>query len=163
MSAPAMNVLPAPMTTMAATLGSCSAADTASISASGTPGLNAFTGGLRTCRTATVRRVDASSTGLRYLTLMRTLRTQVGIVGAGPAGLMLGHLLHRAGIDSIILENRSQEHVIERVRAGVLEQGTVDLMTEVGVGDRLATRRDACTAASTSPSRASAIASTWPA
>jgi p-hydroxybenzoate 3-monooxygenase len=68
---------------------------------------------------------------------MRTLRTQVGIVGAGPAGLMLGHLLHRAGIDSVILENRSRDHVIERVRAGVLEQGTVDLMTEVGLGARL--------------------------
>ena len=54
-------------------------------------------------------------------------RTQVGIVGAGPAGLMLGHLLHRAGIDSIIVESRSREYVIERVRAGVLEQGTVDL------------------------------------
>ena len=64
--------------------------------------------------------------------------TQVGIVGAGPAGLMLGHLLHRAGIDSVIVENRSQEYVIERVRAGVLEQGTVDLMHESGVGDRLA-------------------------
>jgi p-hydroxybenzoate 3-monooxygenase len=68
---------------------------------------------------------------------MRSLRTQVGIVGAGPAGLMLGHLLHGAGIDSVILENRSQDHVIERVRAGVLEQGTVDLMTAVGLGDRL--------------------------
>jgi len=68
---------------------------------------------------------------------MRSLRTQVAIIGAGPAGLMLGHLLHRAGIDTIILENRSQDHVIERVRAGVLEQGTVDLMTAVGVGDRL--------------------------
>ena len=64
-------------------------------------------------------------------------RTQVGIVGAGPAGLMLGHLLHRAGVDSVILEQRSQEYVVERVRAGVLEQGTVDLMREVGVGDRL--------------------------
>ena len=51
---------------------------------------------------------------------------------------MLGHLLHRAGIDSIILEDRSQEYVIERVRAGVLEQGTVDLMHESGVGERLA-------------------------
>ena len=50
---------------------------------------------------------------------------------------MLGHLLHREGIDSIVIENRSRQHVIERVRAGVLEQGTVDLMTEVGVGDRL--------------------------
>jgi p-hydroxybenzoate 3-monooxygenase len=64
-------------------------------------------------------------------------RTQVGIVGAGPAGLMLGHLLHRRGIDSVIVEDRTKEHVIERVRAGVLEQGSVDLMNEVGVGDRL--------------------------
>jgi len=68
---------------------------------------------------------------------MLRARTQVGIVGAGPAGLMLGHLLHLRGIDSVILENRSQEYVVERVRAGVLEQGTVDLMNEVGVGDRL--------------------------
>ena len=65
------------------------------------------------------------------------MRTQVGIVGAGPAGLMLGHLLHLRGIHSFILEDRSQEHVIERVRAGVLEQSTVDLMKEVGLGDRL--------------------------
>ena len=68
---------------------------------------------------------------------MKSLRTQIAIVGAGPAGLMLGHLLHLRGIDSVILENRSREHVIERVRAGVLEQGTVDLMTASGVGDRL--------------------------
>ena len=67
-----------------------------------------------------------------------TSRTQVAIVGAGPAGLMLGHLLHRHGIDSVIVENRSQQHVIERVRAGVLEQGTVDLMTATGTGARLA-------------------------
>ncbi len=66
-----------------------------------------------------------------------TSRTQVAIVGAGPAGLMLGHLLHRQGIDSVIVENRSQQHVIERVRAGVLEQGTVDLMKETGTGQRL--------------------------
>src|SRR5215217_2566749 len=64
-------------------------------------------------------------------------RTQVAIVGAGPAGLMLGHLLHHAGIDSVIVESRSQEYVIERVRAGVLEQGTVDLMRAAGVGERL--------------------------
>ncbi|MGH9373967.1 MAG: 4-hydroxybenzoate 3-monooxygenase [Vicinamibacterales bacterium] len=64
-------------------------------------------------------------------------RTQVGIVGAGPAGLMLGHLLHLHGIDSVIIENRSRDYVIDRVRAGVLEQGTVDLMTATGVGDRL--------------------------
>ena len=66
-----------------------------------------------------------------------TSRTQVAIVGAGPAGLMLGHLLHRQGIDSVIVENRSEQHVIERVRAGVLEQGTVDLMNATGVGARL--------------------------
>jgi len=67
-----------------------------------------------------------------------THRTQVGIVGAGPAGLMLGQLLHQAGIDSMIVERHNREHVIERVRAGVLEQGTVDLMHAMGVGDRLA-------------------------
>ena len=68
---------------------------------------------------------------------MPSISTQVGIVGAGPAGLMLGHLLHLTGVDSVIVENRSEEHVIERVRAGVLEQGTVDLMHETGVGERL--------------------------
>ncbi len=64
-------------------------------------------------------------------------RTQVGIVGAGPAGLLLGHLLHRAGVESVILENRSRDHVEHRVRAGVLEQGSVDLLVATGVGDRL--------------------------
>lgn len=68
---------------------------------------------------------------------MKKLRTQVGIVGAGPAGLMLSHLLHLHGIESIVIENRSQQYVEERVRAGVLEQGTVDLMVETGVGERL--------------------------
>jgi p-hydroxybenzoate 3-monooxygenase len=65
------------------------------------------------------------------------MRTQVGIVGAGPAGLMLSHLLHRAGIESVVVENRTRQYVQERVRAGVLEQGTVDLMNETGVGERL--------------------------
>ena len=65
------------------------------------------------------------------------MRTQVGIVGAGPAGLMLSHLLHLAGIESIILEYRSRQYIEDRVRAGVLEQGTVDLMIETGVGQRL--------------------------
>jgi len=64
--------------------------------------------------------------------------TQVGIVGAGPAGLMLGHLLHLHGIDTVVIEDRSQDYVVDRVRAGVLEQGTVDLMRECGLGDRLA-------------------------
>jgi p-hydroxybenzoate 3-monooxygenase len=68
---------------------------------------------------------------------VKKLRTQVGIVGAGPAGLMLSHLLHLQGIESIVIENRSQQYVEERVRAGVLEQGTVDLMVETGVGERL--------------------------
>jgi p-hydroxybenzoate 3-monooxygenase len=65
------------------------------------------------------------------------MRTQVGIVGAGPAGLFLSHLLHREGIESIIVEDRSRKYVEERIRAGVLEQGTADLMVETGVGDRM--------------------------
>jgi p-hydroxybenzoate 3-monooxygenase len=64
-------------------------------------------------------------------------RTQVGIVGAGPAGLVLSHLLQRQGIESVVLEDRSREYVEKRVRAGVLEQGTVDLLTELGLADRL--------------------------
>lgn len=65
------------------------------------------------------------------------MKTQVGIVGAGPAGLMLSHLLHLQGIESVVLENRSREYVEHRVRAGVLEQGTVDLLKESGVGGRV--------------------------
>src|SRR5215218_5462297 len=65
------------------------------------------------------------------------MRTQVGIVGAGPAGLTLAHLLHLEGIESVILEQRSREYVEQRVRAGVLEQGTVELRVATGVGDRL--------------------------
>ena len=64
-------------------------------------------------------------------------RTQVGIVGAGPAGLFLSHLLHLAGIESIVVENRSRDYVEHRVRAGVLEQGTVDLMRDTGLAARL--------------------------
>src|SRR3954449_6697208 len=64
-------------------------------------------------------------------------RTQVGIVGAGPAGLVLGQLLHLKGIDSVILEARSRDYVEKRIRAGVLEQGAVDLLIEMGVGERL--------------------------
>jgi p-hydroxybenzoate 3-monooxygenase len=65
------------------------------------------------------------------------MRTQVGIVGAGPAGLILSHLLHLRGIDSVVLECRSREYVQERVRAGVLEQHTCDLLAETGVGERM--------------------------
>jgi p-hydroxybenzoate 3-monooxygenase len=68
---------------------------------------------------------------------MTSMRTQVGIVGAGPAGLMLAHLLQREGIDSIVVEMRSRDHVERRVRAGVLEQGSVDMLNESGVGARL--------------------------
>src|SRR5215510_1096153 len=65
------------------------------------------------------------------------MRTQVGIVGAGPAGLLLGRLLWLQGIESIVIETRSREYVESRIRAGVLEQGTVDILNESGVGDRM--------------------------
>jgi p-hydroxybenzoate 3-monooxygenase len=65
------------------------------------------------------------------------MRTQVGIIGAGPAGLMLSHLLHLRGIESVVIDKRSREDIEETIKAGVLEQGTVDLMCETGVGDRL--------------------------
>jgi p-hydroxybenzoate 3-monooxygenase len=65
------------------------------------------------------------------------MRTQVGIVGAGPAGLLLSHLLHLEGVDSVVLEARSRAYVEQRVRAGVLEQGTVELLAAAGVADRL--------------------------
>src|SRR5256884_3055733 len=63
--------------------------------------------------------------------------TQVGITGAGPAGLMLSHLLHRQGIASVVLERRSRDYVERRVRAGVLEQGSTELLASTGVGDRM--------------------------
>jgi p-hydroxybenzoate 3-monooxygenase len=68
------------------------------------------------------------------------VRTQVGIVGAGPAGLTLGRLLEQEGIEAVVIENRSRDYVEHRIRAGVLEQETVDLLSEAGVGDRM--RRD---------------------
>ncbi len=64
-------------------------------------------------------------------------RTQVAIIGAGPSGLLLGQLLHRAGIDAVIIERKSAAYVLSRIRAGVLEQGTVDVLARAGVGDRL--------------------------
>jgi p-hydroxybenzoate 3-monooxygenase len=66
-----------------------------------------------------------------------TIRTQVGIIGAGPAGLVLSHLLYLEGIDSVVLENRTRQYCEERIRAGVLESGTVDLLTQMGVGERM--------------------------
>jgi p-hydroxybenzoate 3-monooxygenase len=68
---------------------------------------------------------------------LKRLRTQVCIVGAGPAGLLLSHLLHREGVESVVVENRSRDYVEHRVRAGVLEQGTVDLLDASGLGARL--------------------------
>src|SRR5256886_4777491 len=65
------------------------------------------------------------------------MRTCVGIIGAGPAGLMLSLLLSQEGIDSIILERRGREDIEATIRAGVLEQGTVDLMTEMGLDERM--------------------------
>ena len=64
-------------------------------------------------------------------------RTQVAIIGGGPAGLLLSHILHRGGIDSIVLERQSRAHVLERIRAGVLEAGSVALLREVGLGARM--------------------------
>ena len=66
-----------------------------------------------------------------------TQRTQVTIIGGGPAGLLLSHILHRNGIDSIVLERQSRRHVLERIRAGVLEAGTIALLREVGLGERM--------------------------
>jgi p-hydroxybenzoate 3-monooxygenase len=65
------------------------------------------------------------------------VETQVGIIGAGPAGLLLAHLLHLEGIVSVVLERHSREYVEQRIRAGVLEQGTADLLVEAGVGGRM--------------------------
>jgi p-hydroxybenzoate 3-monooxygenase len=66
------------------------------------------------------------------------IRTQVGIVGAGPAGLLLSHLLSLNGIGSIVIEDKSRSYVESRIRAGVLEHGTAQLLCDSGVGERLA-------------------------
>ena len=65
------------------------------------------------------------------------MKTQVAIIGAGPSGLLLGQLLSRQGIDNVILERKSGEYVLSRIRAGVLEQGMVDLLREAGVDERM--------------------------
>src|SRR5262245_56187727 len=64
-------------------------------------------------------------------------RTKVGIVGAGPAGLMLSHLLHLDGIESVILEDRSRDYIESRIRAGLIEHWATDLLIDTGVGERL--------------------------
>lgn len=66
------------------------------------------------------------------------MRTQVGIIGAGPSGLLLSQLLHLRGIDTVVLEKHSREHVLSRIRAGVLEHGFAELMREAQVGERMA-------------------------
>jgi p-hydroxybenzoate 3-monooxygenase len=68
---------------------------------------------------------------------MQTQRTQVAIIGGGPAGLLLGQLLHKAGIDAIVIERQSPDYVLSRIRAGVLEQVSMDLLDEAGVGTRM--------------------------
>ena len=68
---------------------------------------------------------------------MTTQRTQVAIVGAGPAGLLLGQLLYKAGIDAIVVEQRSPEYVLGRIRAGIIEQICQDLLDEAGMGARM--------------------------
>jgi p-hydroxybenzoate 3-monooxygenase len=68
---------------------------------------------------------------------MTTTRTQVAIIGAGPSGLLLGQLLHKAGVDALIVERQSGDYVLSRIRAGVLEQVTMDLLDEAGVGQRM--------------------------
>jgi p-hydroxybenzoate 3-monooxygenase len=68
---------------------------------------------------------------------MQEERTRVAIVGAGPAGMLLAHLLDREGVESVVVETRSEDYVASRIRAGILEQSTVDLLREIGLGDRL--------------------------
>ena len=65
------------------------------------------------------------------------MRTQVVIIGGGPSGLLLSQLLHLQGIDSIVLERQTRDHVLGRIRAGVLEQGFVDLMRQAGIAERM--------------------------
>src|SRR5579859_5214248 len=72
---------------------------------------------------------------------MSTMRTQIAIIGAGPAGLVLGHVLHQAGIDAIVLETRSREYIEQRLRAGLLEQESAELLISTGVGERLVRER----------------------
>src|SRR5262245_52727646 len=69
------------------------------------------------------------------------MRTQVAIIGAGPAGLLLAHLLHLRGVDSVVVERQSRDHIERRIRAGVLEQGTVDLLEEIGLAERMLRQR----------------------
>src|SRR5262249_15197092 len=86
---------------------------------------------------AGVRIVNDGAEGERYQVMLLAMLTRVAIVGGGPAGLMLGRLLELRGIDSVVIERHDREYVQQRVRAGVLEQATMDLMDEVGLGARM--------------------------
>src|SRR5215472_2689650 len=79
----------------------------------------------------------ASQIADREASRRNAMRTQIGIVGAGPAGLMLSHLLEREGIDSVVLEARSRDYIEGRIRAGVIEQWVADLLVEIGLGARM--------------------------
>jgi p-hydroxybenzoate 3-monooxygenase len=85
------------------------------------------------------------------------VRTQVGIVGAGPAGLMLSHLLQLAGVESIVIENRSREYCENRVRAGLMENWVAEMLIDTGVGARL--KREAMVPSTAR--RTSSILSNW--
>src|SRR3982074_3549260 len=74
---------------------------------------------------------------LGQTTVEMAMRTQVAIIGGGPAGLLLSHILDRNGIDTIVLERQSRAHVLGRIRAGVLEAGTVDFLRGIGLGERM--------------------------
>ena len=64
-------------------------------------------------------------------------RTRFAIIGGGPAGMLLSHMLHLDGIDSVVIERQPRDHVLKRIRAGVLEYGTVKLLRDVGLGERM--------------------------
>ena len=94
----------------------------------------------------------------------------MAIIGAGPAGTLLSHLLDRAGIDSVVLERQSREHVLSRIRAGVLEWGSVELLRDAGVGARMDAEGQSTTApaspgpaatTSSSTSRSTPGCSSW--
>src|SRR5699024_12506420 len=79
----------------------------------------------------------ASRAVIRCRKEVRPVRTQVAIIGAGPAGLLLSQLLDLEGIDSVLIERQSAQHVASRIRAGILEASTVEVLTEAGVADRM--------------------------
>src|SRR5512139_4161268 len=90
----------------------------------------------RSC-TGSANTFDLNSCSLTPPHNISTMRTQVGIIGAGPAGLLLAHLLRLQGVESIVLETRSRQEIEATIRAGVLEQGTVDVLEQAGVGERM--------------------------